>query len=88
MVVEMNSKSESNGRWIWDHPSGLLPGEDPPTLEDEVLYLDIVVAEASLAVEQAQGSQEREKYRRYLRRAIERYNEATRKLAVLEREYA
>lgn len=80
--------SGSNGRWIWERPSGLLPGEDPPTLEEEVLYLDIVVAEASQAVEQAQGPQEREKYRLYLKRALERYNKAAERLAVLETEVA
>jgi len=92
-VVEMNSKSESNGRsprgpnrWIWDRPSGLLPGEDPPSLEDEVAYLEIVVAEASQAIEQAQGPQEKEKYRLYLKRAIERHNKAAKRLAALEME--
>ena len=82
----MNTKSESNGRWIWERPSGLLPGEDPPSLEDEILYLEVLIAEASQAIERAENHREKEKYRGYLRRATERYNEAVARLAALEME--
>ena len=83
----MNGKCESKpGLWIWDHPSGPLTGHDPPSLEEEVWYLEIVVAEASLAAEQAQSGKERGKYQGYLKRAIERYNEAAAQLGALERE--
>lgn len=72
--------------WTWARPSGLLPGADPPSLLEEMRHWGLVIAEASLAIDEAQTHQERAKYGQYLRRATERFNEAAGRLAAFEKE--
>lgn len=82
---EITAKSPER-HYIWNHPSGLRGDDDLPTLEEEALYLEVVVAEASLACEKAERPEERLRYRCYLQEACARYNEVCRRLEAFEDE--
>lgn len=70
--------------WTWEHSGGLGSGEEPPTLEEEARHWCLLIAETSLAIDEAETPSQRAKYRRYLKRATFLYNQAIERLGRLE----